>query len=248
MSREFREIVCMNCFDVFTVNTETNHPWKCAECREPIEATIDQWHDFIAMNANEVVFDPTPEESDRILRESAVEFTECEKSSPEDLDNDLIADLKQQLDTALADLENEREAGDAMMKQLDEAEKSKDYWYESAGNGWGLASTLSTQQQNQQKKHISQQVEVAQELNLVHMTLARVTAERDKLSIENAQLENSLEYLRKESRWYEGLLCEKIWQYRNLRSETSKWQHSWLHRIWAWWTAATYAHSYGDRC
>lgn len=151
MSREFREIVCMNCFDVFTVNAETNHPWKCTECRD------------------EVVLDPTPEESDRIL-------TGCEKSSPEevDLDNDLIADLKQQLDTALADLENFRfhrllheVAGAAMMQQLDETEKR---------------------------------------------------------------------------------LREEIRSTRTLRTEVAKWRRSRLYRIWAWWTAATYAHRYGDRC
>lgn len=171
MSREFREIVCMNCFDVFTVNTETNHPWKCTKCREPIEATIGQWHDYTAMNANEVVFDPTPEESDRILRESVVEFG-CGKSSPEeDLDNDLIADLKQQLDTALADLENEREAGDAMMKQLDETAGARDFWYQQAMAGRQSVAAL-----------------------------------------------------------------DKIYN------------RTWRQRVRDWWTAATYAHSYGDRC
>jgi hypothetical protein len=35
---------------------------------------IGQYHDFIAMNLHEVVFDPTLEDCDRILRESACEL------------------------------------------------------------------------------------------------------------------------------------------------------------------------------
>lgn len=231
MSREFREIVCMNCFDVFTVNTETNHPWKCTKCREPIEATIGQWHDFIAMNANEVVFDPTPEESDRILRESAVEFG-CDSSPEEvDLDNDLIADLKQQLDTALADLENEREAGDAMMKQLDEAEKSKDYWYESAVNGWNLAEA-------QQKKHIRQQIEDAQELNLVRKTLAGLEADLEAMMKQLDETAGARDF------WYRQAMAG--WQ--SVAALDKIYNRTWRQRVRDWWTAATYAHSYGDRC
>jgi hypothetical protein len=40
----------------------------------PTEAVIGSYHDFIAMNANECVLDPTPEDCDRILRESAIEI------------------------------------------------------------------------------------------------------------------------------------------------------------------------------
>lgn len=39
---------------------------------EPVVAVIGQYHDYIAMNANECIFDPTPEESARILAESAI--------------------------------------------------------------------------------------------------------------------------------------------------------------------------------
>ena len=39
-----------------------------------VVAEIAQYHDYIAMNQNEIVLDPTPEESDRILRESAIEI------------------------------------------------------------------------------------------------------------------------------------------------------------------------------
>ena len=34
------------------------------------EAVVGEYHDFIAMNANEIVLDPTPEDNERILRES----------------------------------------------------------------------------------------------------------------------------------------------------------------------------------
>lgn len=37
-----------------------------------VEATIGQWSDFVAMNAHEIIYDPTPEEVDRILRESEI--------------------------------------------------------------------------------------------------------------------------------------------------------------------------------
>ncbi len=40
----------------------------------PVEAHIGQYHDYIATNQNEIVLDPTPEESERILRESAIEL------------------------------------------------------------------------------------------------------------------------------------------------------------------------------
>jgi len=35
-----------------------------------IEAPMGVYHDFVAMNANECILDPTPEERDRILKES----------------------------------------------------------------------------------------------------------------------------------------------------------------------------------
>jgi hypothetical protein len=37
-----------------------------------VEATISEYHDYVAMNANEIVFNPTPEDCDRILKESAL--------------------------------------------------------------------------------------------------------------------------------------------------------------------------------
>jgi hypothetical protein len=37
-------------------------------------AVIGEWHDYIATNLHECILDPTPEESDRILRESAAEL------------------------------------------------------------------------------------------------------------------------------------------------------------------------------
>ena len=40
----------------------------------PIQAIIGQWHDYITMNAHECILDPTPEESERIWRESSIDF------------------------------------------------------------------------------------------------------------------------------------------------------------------------------
>ena len=39
-----------------------------------VKVVIGEWHDYIALNLHEVVFDPTPEDCDRIFRESAVEL------------------------------------------------------------------------------------------------------------------------------------------------------------------------------
>jgi hypothetical protein len=35
---------------------------------------VGEYHDFIAMNLHEIVLDPTPEDCDRIFRESACEL------------------------------------------------------------------------------------------------------------------------------------------------------------------------------
>jgi hypothetical protein len=37
-----------------------------------IKATISSYHDFIVMNHKETVFDPTPEDVDRIMQEGDV--------------------------------------------------------------------------------------------------------------------------------------------------------------------------------
>jgi hypothetical protein len=37
-------------------------------------AVIRYYHDYIAMNLHEIVLDPTPEDCDRILRESVCEL------------------------------------------------------------------------------------------------------------------------------------------------------------------------------
>lgn len=37
---------------------------------EPTSCDITSYHDYVVMNAHEVVFDPTPEDSERILREA----------------------------------------------------------------------------------------------------------------------------------------------------------------------------------
>jgi hypothetical protein len=54
---------------------------KCEACGRPkpvkvVKVTIGAYHDYIAMNHKEVVFDPTPEDCDRILRESVIMFEE----------------------------------------------------------------------------------------------------------------------------------------------------------------------------
>jgi hypothetical protein len=47
---------------------------------------VGEWHDYIATNLHECILDPTPEESDRILRESAVELDvrvqQCTRPAP----------------------------------------------------------------------------------------------------------------------------------------------------------------------
>ena len=40
----------------------------------PIQAVIGQWHDYIAMNLHECILNPTPEESERIWRESSIDL------------------------------------------------------------------------------------------------------------------------------------------------------------------------------
>ena len=40
----------------------------------PYVLGVGEYHDFIAMNLHEIVLDPTPEDCDRILRESACEL------------------------------------------------------------------------------------------------------------------------------------------------------------------------------
>ena len=40
--------------------------------RKIVKAVIGQYHDYVAMNAHEIVLDPTPEDCDRIFKESAV--------------------------------------------------------------------------------------------------------------------------------------------------------------------------------
>jgi hypothetical protein len=39
-----------------------------------VTATIGQCHDYVAMNLHEIVLDPSPEDCDRIFRESEVHF------------------------------------------------------------------------------------------------------------------------------------------------------------------------------
>lgn len=47
-----------------------------------VKAVIGEWHHYIALNLHEVVFDPTPEDRDRIFRESAVELAQDRVACP----------------------------------------------------------------------------------------------------------------------------------------------------------------------
>ena len=51
---------------------------KTVKTVKTVKAVIGQWHDYIAMNFHECILDPTPEESDRILRESVIELENVE--------------------------------------------------------------------------------------------------------------------------------------------------------------------------
>jgi hypothetical protein len=107
MSRVFKEIACVTCHDMFVVSENIESPWQCGGCEsDAINGTID-W---------------TPD------AETEAEYDEFEDEFETETDrtDELIADLKQQLDTALADLESERVAGDAMEDMLKELETMYD--------------------------------------------------------------------------------------------------------------------------
>jgi hypothetical protein len=54
--------------------TDTAYYLNAASLVISTKAEIGQYHDYIATNQYEIVLNPTPEESDRILRESAIEI------------------------------------------------------------------------------------------------------------------------------------------------------------------------------
>jgi hypothetical protein len=45
---------------------------KSIQLNTPIKAIIGEYHDYIALNLHEIVLDPTPEESERIWKESQI--------------------------------------------------------------------------------------------------------------------------------------------------------------------------------
>jgi hypothetical protein len=53
---------------------------------KPVKAVIGQWHDYIAMNQHGYILDPTPEESDRMLRESRIELAEGRPTMPSEIE------------------------------------------------------------------------------------------------------------------------------------------------------------------
>ena len=109
MSRLYTKIACDRCGDMYeilnTVIDEVGDRFVCNRClRAPVQERLNE-----------------PD------ADAPSHFGGCEKSDPSEveLDSDLIADLKQQLDLANealrskeADLENERRAGDAMQESL----------------------------------------------------------------------------------------------------------------------------------
>ena len=114
MSRLYTRVACDRCGDMYeTLAAVLLEPqFICNRC---LRALLQE-----RLNEPETDAPATPEESECTP-------AGCEKSDPSEveLDNDLIADLKQQLDLANealrskeADLENERRAGDAMQESL----------------------------------------------------------------------------------------------------------------------------------
>ena len=114
MSRLYTRVACDRCGDMYeTLAAVLLEPqFICNRC---LRALLQE-----RLNEPETDAPATPEESECTP-------AGCEKSDPSEveLDNDLIADLKQQLDLANealrskeADLENERRAGDAVQESL----------------------------------------------------------------------------------------------------------------------------------
>ena len=127
--RIYKDIACTECEDVWTVVGDVVLPWVCINCREdgffePNEAL---------KKAASLAY--------QTLRRIDARYVGCEKETPEEveLDNDLIADLKQQLDNERAivnsqvweldvrnkriiqlegDLENERKGNDVIIREL----------------------------------------------------------------------------------------------------------------------------------
>ncbi len=88
---------------------------RCGDMYEILNTVIDEVGDRFVCNRCLLVQERLNEPD----ADAPSHFGGCESDPSEvELDNDLIADLKQQLDTALADLENERRAGDAMQESL----------------------------------------------------------------------------------------------------------------------------------
>jgi hypothetical protein len=56
---------------------------------KPVKAVIGQWHDYIAINQYGYILDPTPEESDRMLRESRIELAEGRPTMPSEVEPEL---------------------------------------------------------------------------------------------------------------------------------------------------------------
>ena len=96
MSGHYTKIACDRCGDMYEILTAAllETQFICNRC---LRALLQE-----RLNEPETDAPATPEESECTP-------AGCESDPSEvELDNDLIADLKQQLDTALADLENEQ--------------------------------------------------------------------------------------------------------------------------------------------
>ena len=81
---------------------------RCGDMYEILNTVIDEVGDRFV--CNRCLRAPVQERLNEPDADAPSHFGGCENSDPSEveLDNDLIADLKQQLDTALADLENEQ--------------------------------------------------------------------------------------------------------------------------------------------
>jgi hypothetical protein len=62
---------------------------------EPLEVHIGQYHDYLAMNAHEMVIDPTPEDCDRILAESAIDIRQDDPRTEEHVHTEACAQTEE---------------------------------------------------------------------------------------------------------------------------------------------------------
>src|SRR5208282_998347 len=99
MSRIYRDIVCRTCNDTFVVDHSIDDPFQCSECQ--LDAINEQ----------------TSKEEYDAFKQCVAHADSCGA----DLDNDLLADMKEQLDAA---------------------NESSEFWHQQAMAGWVSVAQL----------------------------------------------------------------------------------------------------------